>query len=347
MKRLLLSICMLALFVPQLSAQPNMSKMLRSKAFREVQKEQQKKLWQSHWDGTGTDVMLMGLTQHPDTRAVWGVTDEQHGQIMSSMMSAFTDPNSEYMADAKEMGEMLQSGKVFGDNSDPESEQRYMELQTKMQEVAVEKMSAATLEVLTDEQKQMARELQLSTMSKSPFVSPEAFEVLGLSEEQKDKMNAIRKEMTPQFNEYLDKFSDGQAKISDKIFAALDKEGDETKTPADFAKKMQDIAKRLADEDPEFKKIAEEMETGGKAFAAQFKTKMFDVLTDEQWEKLQNLVDNPPEHVKKMQAAMKKFSGQDGETEAVRNPMDAWKPGDAIPEEYRQKRARKAFPVAE
>jgi Ni/Co efflux regulator RcnB len=90
---------------------------------------------------------------------------------------------------------------------------------------------------------------------------------------------------------------------------------------------------------PEFKRIQDELQTSGKAFSAKFKTRMFDVLNDEQWARLQLLIDNPPPYAKVLLQKIREQSGQAEQSGGGWVPgPNSWKPGDPIPEEYRQKR---------
>ena len=74
---------------------------------------------------------------------------------------------------------------------------------------------------------------------------------------------------------------------------------------------------------------------------------MFDVLTDEQWRRLQDLIDNPPAHARVL---VQKLREQRGETEENKNNIwvpgpGSWRPGDPIPEVYRiQRNTRGNFP---
>jgi hypothetical protein len=73
---------------------------------------------------------------------------------------------------------------------------------------------------------------------------------------------------------------------------------------------------------------------------------MFDVLTDEQMEKLQNLIDHPPDYIKTKIAEMKKMQGKN--IDPIQALLNSWKPGDPIPEEYKKHRnSRKTFPTEE
>ena len=89
-------------------------------------------------------------------------------------------------------------------------------------------------------------------------------------------------------------------------------------------------------------KIMDERKTRGKQYAAQFKTKMLDVLTDEQWLRLQNMIDNPSGLVKMM---LEKTKAWRKKKEAWAPGPNSWRPGDPIPEGYRQQRQERGrFP---
>jgi Ni/Co efflux regulator RcnB len=73
--------------------------------------------------------------------------------------------------------------------------------------------------------------------------------------------------------------------------------------------------------------------------------KMFDVLTDAQWTRLQNLIDNPPHYIKEYLKQQKKYRDEAEKQEVLVPGPDSWQPGDPIPEEYRQERnTRRNFP---
>ncbi len=329
-KPTLFCLFVLVFFVLPLQAQQPASqalKMFRSKAYQEMLTTRLKAQLKSQWHGEQINSMTDGLLHNPTFREALGVTEEQFSRIQGSMVSMQSP-------EVQEMGELMQSGKIFGDNPDLEAEKRYFELQTKMSEAHTAQRLKAVDEVLTEEQKRKAQEYQLATMSQSPFLPLDSLQILGISDEQKKQMLAIRKELEPQFDQIADGYSETHSELIRETHLQTKEDGPATETKfaasAEFAKRMKEI------------------QTQSNILATQLKTKMFDVLTDEQWEKLQSLVDNPPEHVKKMRAAVQKRLGQSQSAENKadsRNFMDAWKPGDAIPEEYRNKRAKKAFPM--
>ena len=106
---------------------------------------------------------------------------------------------------------------------------------------------------------------------------------------------------------------------------------------------------------PEFERRLEKLARGvtdpaaDRAFAAQFQVKVFDVLTDEQWWRLQNLVDNPPEYVnvflRKVQENIERqWRESEGEREVWQPGPNSWRPGDSIPGFYRLQRNPGTFP---
>ena len=84
----------------------------------------------------------------------------------------------------------------------------------------------------------------------------------------------------------------------------------------------------------------------GRALADRLKIEMFDVLNDAQWERMLDLIDNPPEYVKKAIARIRKEMGTEDSSSGGWQPgPGSWRPGDAIPEAYRQERnTRGNFP---
>ncbi len=315
-------------------------------AFQEWQKNLQKTAMLSLWSGEGANLLAADLVNDQDVRAAWNISEEQYQQIQVAGHSVRTNPTPEVAAEMEEMDRLIQSGKIYGEHSDPTAVKRYLATEAKLHLASRENVITEVDRVLTDEQKRNVQEFQLATMEEWPLVSPDAFYALNLNEEQKKKMEEIRKELAPEFERAAERLIDARLKMENMVFDTMVKEG-KLKSLDQLSENLQETARRLYATDPAFKKLAEEMKLQGNFLCVQVKTKMFDVLTDEQWAKLENIVDNPPEYVKNMVKKIKQQMGQNEDGEASGNVMDAWKPGEPIPEEYRQKRARKAFPQAE
>jgi hypothetical protein len=123
----------------------------------------------------------------------------------------------------------------------------------------------------------------------------------------------------------------------DEMFAPGqgDTEEERQKKRKERQEKMEAIQKKLK-EDPEYKKVSDQLQTQGKAFSTKFNTKIFDILTDEQWARLQKLIDNPPEYAKVFGKKMKEQQGKGEKSDSWAPGPNSWQPGKPIPEEYRQ-----------
>jgi len=301
----------------------------------------------SFWNGRGASFMVVPLLNEPEVREAWAVSDEQHQQIQDIQRTTMfgMQNHPEFQDLTAEMRAIQTPGDPFLQNADAETRKKFQDIQERMGTLAINLTADAVEGLLTPEQQRKMKELQLSNMSEMPVISPNMFEALDLTDAQKQQMEGIKKELEPEFERNLEEFANGQVIIMSKMLGELEKQGGDFTNVRGMQEKMQAIAKKLTAEDPEFKRIQEDLLTKGKLFVTQFKTKMFDVLTDEQWARLQELTDNPPEYVLSLRKKMRERMGIGGEQAGAWQPgTDSWKPGEAIPEEYRQNRPARGFP---
>ena len=185
-------------------------------------------------------------------------------------------------------------------------------------------------------------------MNELPIISPKMFEALNITDAQKQQMEIIKKELEPEFENLLEAFVNNAEII-------WNKENDE------FVKQLKwgyngeglelarTVRTKLMTEDPEYKRVKNAIQSTGQAFATQFREKLFDVLTDTQWIRLQELLDNPPEHAKAYirQVKIRLGRNEEGKNQGWIPGPGAWQPGSsAIPEQYRQERNSR-FPRGE
>ena len=194
----------------------------------------------------------------------------------------------------------------------------------------------AVNDVLPPEIRQKIKESLLANMSELPIVSPSMFEALGLTDAQKEQMEAIRKELEPEFQKNFENLVSGQMTLFNKALDELAKQKDEIfEDFASFAGRMATVQKELLAENAEYKRIDEELRSQGQSFVAQYKVKLFDVLTEEQWTRLQGLTDSPPEHAKVLREQQREFSRRSAHWQPS---AESWIIDEAIPQEYRQRR---------
>jgi Ni/Co efflux regulator RcnB len=187
---------------------------------------------------------------------------------------------------------------------------------------------------LTPGQSQKFNEFLISSMSETEFVFPGMFEALDLSDEQKKQLGDITKEIDPMWKKHMGVVDEYRSKHSKRQAEVL-------KGVTDPQEMVRLLNEYIASTPEEFQSERDKMMESGKKLADELKIKMFDVLTDKQWDRMVQLTDNPPEYVKKMLAQVRKWredaANKPKPGEWVPGP-NSWKPGDPIPEQYRQQR---------
>ena len=287
-----------------------------------------------------TTGMGVGVDSQEDILAAWDISMEQLGQIATYVNTNSYNTNNHETAPEilklREEAERRSERRVtwgisfsndwlFDEALVKESvgfTEKYAEIKSRL--LDKDFVDAANA-YLTPEQNQKILETQLANMMHMPVFSPRAFEALNLTDAQRKQMAQIKKELEPEFEETLENRV--------KEYRTL---------------------RQMKRESPEYQKISEKIQAQSRAFATKFKIAMFDVLTDEQWGRLQNLIDNPPEHALIFRKALKELSGESEENKEseesdvwVPGP-NSWRPGDAIPMQYRLERnTRGRFPRGE
>ena len=336
-------------------AQRRQREMMRSPVFQQAQRNAAKQVMNSFWNGDGADLMAMGLLHDDETREGIGVSREQQQKIQDATHSMYqdmvNDPRIKPLQEEMNKLMLETPGGPFGGDASEETQKRFvelqMEIQLKMQETMLERMTNVVTENLTSDQLKKVKEFQISMMGEFPIVSPNMFEALDLSDAQKQQLIGIKKELQPEFERNMDRMIDVQMKFTDARQDELEKLQDIT-NPEERQKLLGNLAENVRKSNPELQREMNEMMESGKGFANQLKFKMFDVLTDEQMERMAQLINNPPDYAKKMVAKIRKLMGNDdsptnasGEWKPNAN---SWKPGDPIPAEYLEQRQERRFP---
>ena len=324
----------------------------------------------SEWSGQRTFSSTWGLLSSEDSgvRIALNISDEQYQQIQEANHVSFTD-DPEMEKNYHELFQLQMQTDRDANSADEETINRMKELEDIVfdwaERIRLERLDA----VLTPEQEQKIAEIKLVAIGETPLVSPHVFDPLGLTDVQKQHMERIKKELEPEFEENLEILLNSRKILSEKWADEWDAEyerqgGDEALTKLVMfdektglstreanREKMDALIKTIHEKmtaDAEYKSIQNEMNTSGKAFASQLRVKMFDVLTDEQWVRFQKLIDNPPEHAKAYLKEVRKWQGEAEKSGEWLPGPTSWRPGDPIPEQYRQERnTRRGFPREE
>lgn len=312
--------------------------------------------------GIGED--RTGLTAYhtladPEIRKTWNVSEEDYQKLQA----AFTNPTNaqkphpaaaaektEYDAAQKEYGEMVQAAKNNGtfQNADAATLKRVKELHNQMLTITSKWQARALNETLTPELRKKTQEYELALTVKPFGVSPTALEILGLSEEQKSRIDRIAKTMEPELQSNLIEMSGIVEKLMEKTFDRLEQEHKTITDPQVFQDKMKAATLQTVRSDTDIKEMLAGVRNKNQEFTARYKFQLYDVLTDEQMQRLQALADNPPDYIKATRERLHKVNEGFSDKEEEFSLDNLWKPGDPIPEAYKEHRKnRKQFPQAE
>ncbi|MCL2004885.1 MAG: hypothetical protein FWG73_01860 [Planctomycetaceae bacterium] len=313
---------------------------------QELQKQFGKALTRAAWNGTSGNGIILGLLSEPGFRAELNMSDAQYEQLQETandMRNPQKNPELRQIYDEIKAIEIAHAS--AWQNADEETKKRFFDLQNKVFALTTTSGNglnphsiANALEMtLTPQQKQKLKEVQLAAaLSDVSIFPPSMFEALGLTDAQKQEMETIKKELEGEYEEILEDIVNRRQMIDDKIHAEMEKQG---YRGVNFELLDAVIYKEVTED---LVKVGNEIETHGKQFSSQFQAKMFDVLTDERWLRLQDLIDHPTGLVKVMQDKLKEWANKQGEWQPG---AGSWRPGDAIPDRYRQERnTRGRFP---
>lgn len=317
-----------------------------SKTVQEMEKQRAKNSAKYLWNEK-VNHSVFNFALDAEFRKELGITEEQYAELNKGRVRPQNDPKMrEFTEKIAEFYETLDSEGPFMDNAPLEKRREFLKLHAEMQQYIFEEKTAKIEKTITPEQMRKSREIQIATMGELPFVSPDVFEALDLSDDQRKHLDRIQKELEPEFEKKIDRSFDSQMKIRNKI----DEYQDRNEIDVDWSKPvessliMEEIEKKVLAENPDLRKELNESLDDLQTFTTRLKFQMFDVLTDEQMDRMSELINNPPDYIRKIRDRMRAYNKQRRGSSLAGFDIDVWKPGDPIPEEYIQKRKSGRFP---
>ncbi len=324
---------------------------MRSPVARQMHRNFLKHTMRSFWNDEATSQMAIAVLQQDAFREALGVSKEQSQKMLNAMQNIGTtiqtNPETKPLFEEILKWHTETPEGPYAETTSEEKQKKLLDLQMKMQDITFKITNDIVNETLTPEQLKKIREFQISTMSRVPLVSPNMFEALDLSDDQKKQLDDIKKEMEPDFEKHLDKFVEVQSKYSEIFQNEVDEKLDGVVDPEERYRIHENITKTVYGSNPEYQREIREVMESGKAFANKLKFRMFDVLTDEQMERMADFIDNPPDYVKNAVADIYQGTENNDSSNGEWKPnLNSWKPGDPIPEEYleQRKERKKNFP---
>lgn len=273
--------------------------------YQQMNKNATKRELRSYWNGDGEIVRMMGYLQHKDFREGLGISDSQFHNIQEIMMQdASMDMSGNMIMPPpqgvelihEEIGKLMEKSDPFAEDASEETRKKFLDLDLqlhiKTNEAFVKRATKAVNENLTPDQMKKYKEFQISIMSESLHISPSMFEALDLSDTQKKQLDEIKVEMEPEYEKWIDMYVEMEL-----IHRELRNEHFEKLTKANDYEKQRELSEEfMRKPNPEMAKIR----VLRNEFANRLKSRVFDILTAAQKERVTDLIDNPPEYVKKM-----------------------------------------------
>ena len=310
----------------------------------------------SAWNDEGSRAGAVDLLRQTDIREGIGVSNEQYQKIRATVEQPTSVSSSDIptitpiYAEMNKLRAEFPPGR-FDEDAPEETKRQVSELQEQVRglmderasELIRERQMNAINDNLTPDQLRKVQEFQIAAMSNLSYVSPSMFEALDLSDNQRQQLGDIKKEMEPEFKKWADKTLDARLRLHEKRHAEFKVIQNDDGTIQFLLDDPVASWERVRKANPDIQRALNESMESGKELAKKLKFKMFDVLTDEQMERMAQLIDNPPDYVKKI---LRKWRGNgDNRTDEWRPGANSWKPGDPIPEEYiKHREEQRRFP---
>ncbi|MDR3232657.1 MAG: hypothetical protein LBT46_03140 [Planctomycetaceae bacterium] len=311
----------------------------------------------SPWNGQGT-WMPLRLALRFGGESGLALTDEQKQRLSflykeSEIGNDFflrmrQNPTPEFTELQNAVGATEIPGDPFFERATEEQKNAYREASANILGLFSSDMQREIHETLTPEQMLQVRKLEMQIMPEFGIPFPSMFEPLGLTDEQKKEMEKITAGMK---EEYVRLVTENAALKSERIqdiYKTLEEEYKKTPFASreEFNKKRNEAFQKYKPDETLKKKYRDSTERGIKLVTL-LKTRLMNVLTDEQLDKMQKIMDETPEYAKKLLAMVQKKREMELKSGDYVPGPDSWRPGDGTPKDFKDERKLKTFPKAE
>lgn len=308
----------------------------------------------SPYDGQGTWQAMKIISQAGGQEDL-GLTDEQvaalpflqhENEITREYFQRMRQqPSEEFMQAAQTIQAATPQDDPFFEKATDEQKQAFVEANTDFLMLSVKDLERQIDATLTPEQMLQVRKLEMQLMPEFGMPYPSMFDVLDLSEEQKKEMRKIADEMKPEYEKLL---SESAALRYDRLYrsrqATFEQHRQKPFTSIqDFRQAINQALKTVKPDAEKYNRLQEK----GIQFTTRLKGRLMNVLTDEQLDKMQKIMDETPEWAKKVLAEMQKQREQMAKSDQYMPGPESWRPGDGTPKEFKEQRQKKPFPTGE
>jgi len=307
----------------------------------------------SSWNGQGTWMPLrmmvrmggeaeLGLTEAQKQRLPFLYKENELGREWYQKM--FQNPTPEFTQAMEAVQATQLPDDPFFERATEEQKNAYREANMLTTKLWLEALQADVEETLTPEQMLTVRKLEMQLMPEMGIPFPSMFEPLGLTADQKKEMNEIADEMKAEYERLVREAAALKAERIVSTYKML--EGKTFASQEEFHRSLNDIHRQFVYPEA-MRKKSEDLRERGTKLTTLLQNRLMNVLTDEQLDKMQKIMDEPPGFIKKFLTQAKSHrTAQEKSPTYVPGP-DSWRPGDGAPAEFKEERKRRPFPRAE
>ena len=199
-------------------------------------------------------------------------------------------------------------------------------------------------ETLTHEQMLKVRKLEMQLMPELGIPFPSMFDTLELTDEQKKEMNRIADEMKAEYEGLIREVTTLKAERIVSTYGLL--KGKTFTSREEFDKSLRDIHRQYVPSEETRKKNKDLQERGTK-FTSLLQNRLMNVLTDEQLDMMQKIMDESPRFVRQRLVRFKAEREGQSKSPTYTPGPDSWRPGDPLPAQFKEERKRRPFPGTE
>jgi hypothetical protein len=333
----------------------NLIKEFQSPRWLLYQEAQERPLYRRLWNGGGNWAVARIIVNAGGDQAL-NLTGEQHnrltflykenelGRDLMIKKREANDPEFLSLYEAAEMTKLPNDSDFK--HATEEQRKKFIVAHEAFFDLPCRYMDEEIEETFTPEQWKILQEAKIQLMPEMGLPMPSMFEVLGLSDEQRKQMEIVKQDMKEEFEALLDelmKLKTEQRREMVNLLTQSLGEDFSGLSEKDFNNKIRDAAEKAGKNEKIRKKIEEKTGLAQK-FAATLKIRLMNVLTDEQLDKMQEIIDNKPDFIVSMLDKMNKQRLEREKKKQWDISPDVWRPGDGVPKQFKKERQNRQFP---
>ena len=305
------------------------------------------------WNGQGSWLPLR-VVMRAGAEAELGLTDEQKQRLsylykeneigQEWFQKMFQNPTPEFTQAVKAVAATEIPGDPLFERATEEQKDAYREASAAMTGLWMESMQTELQETLTPKQMLQVRKLEMQLMPAMGIPFPSMFDPLDLTDGQKKAMSKIADELKVEFDRLTLEAASLKAERLAITHGTL--QGKSFTSRDEFHKAISEAHRQFVPSEAMRKKSNDLGEQGTKLMTL-LQTRFMNVLTDEQLDKMQKILDEAPAFAKNMIAVFKMRQAAARLSPTYIPGPDAWRPGDPMPGRIIEERQRGRFPRGE